>query len=63
MAERDRRVFSAFRRKPLVWNLAGGYQRLLGKTGADEIEPVLELHRQTMQICLDVNAITPAAFA
>jgi acetoin utilization deacetylase AcuC-like enzyme len=63
MAERDRRVFSAFRRKPLVWNLAGGYQRLPGKTGADEIEPVLALHRQTMQICLNVNAITPAAFA
>jgi len=33
---------------PLVWNLAGGYQR--DKTGG--IEPVLALHRQTMDVCL-----------
>jgi acetoin utilization deacetylase AcuC-like enzyme len=46
MAKRDSAVFSAFQGRPLVWNLAGGYQR-------DEhggIEPVLKLHRTTAKI-------------
>lgn len=45
MAARDEAVFKAFRNRALVWNLAGGYQR-------DEhggIEPVLALHRATVQ--------------
>lgn len=46
MRERDRLIFTlAVKHKvPLVWNLAGGYQRDT-KGG---IEPVLKLHRQTM---------------
>lgn len=54
MAERDRLVFSlAVRhRVPLVWNLAGGYQR--DRRGT--IEPVLRLHRQTMLACIDAWA-------
>lgn len=46
MRERDRLVFTlaAQHRAPLVWNLAGGYQR----DAKGGIEPVLKLHRQTM---------------
>jgi len=46
MRERDRLVFALARRHrlPLVWNLAGGYQR----DAVGGIEPVLALHRQTM---------------
>jgi acetoin utilization deacetylase AcuC-like enzyme len=42
LAERDRIVFTMARRigLPVAWNLAGGYQRPLGK--------VLEIHRNTM---------------
>lgn len=52
MADRDRMVFGACRRRkvPLCWNLAGGYQR--DDNGG--IEPVLALHRQTMSICLEM---------
>ena len=35
---------------PVVWNLAGGYQR--DEQGT--IEPVLALHRQTMDICAQI---------
>jgi acetoin utilization deacetylase AcuC-like enzyme len=45
MAQRDHAVFEAFKGRPLVWNLAGGYQR--DKRGG--IEPVLRLHRHTMK--------------
>lgn len=44
MFGRDVAVFRAFRRKALVWNLAGGYQR----AGNGSIEPVLRLHRNTL---------------
>lgn len=43
LRERDRRVFEALARVPLVWNLAGGYQRDQRGT----IEPVLEIHTNT----------------
>lgn len=46
MAKRDHAVFAAFQGKPLVWNLAGGYQR----DANGGIEPVLKLHRATAQI-------------
>ena len=46
MAWRDRIVVDTLHRKPLVWNLAGGYQR--DKDGG--IDPVLALHRLTMNI-------------
>lgn len=44
MLGRDIAVFRAFRRKALVWNLAGGYQR----DANGSIEPVLKLHRNTL---------------
>jgi len=46
MQERDALVFKLAHqhRVPLVWNLAGGYQR-----DASGIAPVLELHRNTMR--------------
>ena len=56
MRQRDRQVFESFKGKPLVWNLAGGYQ----KDANGGIEPVLALHRNTVQEW--INA-TPAASA
>lgn len=55
MRERDRLVFSLAveHRVPLVWNLAGGYQR--DRQGG--IAPVLELHRQTMIECIECCAM------
>ena len=55
MQRRDALVFqlAAERRLPLVWCLAGGYQR--DKNGG--IEPVLALHRQTMVECLKVSGV------
>ena len=44
MAKRDHAVFEAFAGRPLVWNLAGGYQR----DASGGIEPVLRLHRNTV---------------
>jgi acetoin utilization deacetylase AcuC-like enzyme len=51
MRERDALVFrlAVAHRVPLVWNLAGGYQR----TPAGSIQPVLDLHRNTMAAALD----------
>ena len=52
LLRRDEAVFRALRHTPLVWNLAGGYQR--DEDGS--IEPVLALHRMTMlawmRVCL-----------
>ena len=48
MLKRDLAVFRAFKGRPLVWNLAGGYQR--DATGC--IEPVLQLHRNTALACI-----------
>lgn len=47
---RDLAVFESciMRGAPLVWNLAGGYS----KDSAGTIEPVLAIHRQTMQECV-----------
>lgn len=45
---RDARVFAALRGVPLVWNLAGGYQR--DRRGT--IEPVLEIHTNTARACI-----------
>jgi acetoin utilization deacetylase AcuC-like enzyme len=46
MRERDRAVFAAAERAgaPLAWNLAGGYQELVGK--------VVALHVNTMRECV-----------
>lgn len=51
MLKRDLVVFRAFRGRPLVWNLAGGYQR----DAIGSIEPVLQLHRNTALACLQVT--------
>jgi len=50
MRQRDRSVFRACARLglPVVWNLAGGYQR----DAKGGIEPVLALHRNTMTECI-----------
>lgn len=55
MRQRDRSIFTncARLRVPLVWNLAGGYQR--DEKGG--IEPVLALHRNTMRECIGVAGI------
>ena len=52
LAERDRIVFTvaAAIGVPVAWNLAGGYQR----DAQGGIEPVLAIHRRTMQACADV---------
>lgn len=49
---RDRFVFDECKRwnLPVVWNLAGGYQR----DANGSIEPVLKIHRTTMQQCIEV---------
>jgi len=54
MRQRDRSVFAncARLRLPLVWNLAGGYQR----DDKGGIEPVLALHRNTLTECIGVAA-------
>jgi acetoin utilization deacetylase AcuC-like enzyme len=51
LSERDRLVFTAASRLgiPVAWNLAGGYQR----SANGGIEPVLEIHRNTMFACSD----------
>lgn len=53
MMKRDFQVFRTCHQYqiPLVWNLAGGYQR--DERGG--IEPVLQLHRNTMQACIDIH--------
>jgi len=50
LRERDRIVFTECKRLgiPVVWNLAGGYQR--DKDGG--IAPVLDIHRATMEECV-----------
>lgn len=47
MRARDRKVFDRLGHLPMVWNLAGGYQTVAGETLAQQIEPVLALHRET----------------
>ncbi len=51
MLKRDLAVFRALKGHPLVWNLAGGYQRDVAET----IEPVLQLHRNTALACTKVT--------
>jgi len=50
MSWRDRTVFERLGHKPLVWNLAGGYQLTKGLTEAQKREPVLALHRETARL-------------
>lgn len=52
MIKRDETVFSFARKNriPLVWNLAGGYQR----DAHGSIEPVLQCHRNTFEACLKI---------
>jgi acetoin utilization deacetylase AcuC-like enzyme len=52
MEARDYLVFKSCKKAgvPLVWNLAGGYQ----KEANGGIGPVLDIHRNTMQQCLHV---------
>lgn len=52
MLKRDLTVFRAFKGRPLVWNLAGGYQRDAGGS----IKSVLQLHRNTALACTKVSA-------
>lgn len=57
LAERDRRVFAAAAERgvPIAWNLAGGYQRsVLGS-----LEPLLEIHRNTMFACYETFLCGP----
>lgn len=51
MIKRDKMVFefSKTHNIPVVWNLAGGYQRDSNGT----IEPVLKCHRNTMKACIE----------
>ena len=53
MAQRDANIFAAAHQYniPIVFNLAGGY----AKDEAGTIEPVLSIHRQTMQACIDIH--------
>ena len=57
MRERDRLVFTLCRdlNIPIVWNLAGGYQR--DRHGG--ISRVLDLHRATMEECVRCFAAVP----
>jgi acetoin utilization deacetylase AcuC-like enzyme len=55
LADRDRLVFEGLGHLPLVINLAGGYQIIKGATSpAEQLEPVLALHRQTARIATEV---------
>lgn len=56
MSARDRLVFERLGRRPLVWNLAGGYQSVSGDdlTEAQRIEPVLALHRETARLHCEI---------
>jgi acetoin utilization deacetylase AcuC-like enzyme len=59
LAERDRIVFetAATFGLPVAWNLAGGYQR-----DADGgIEPVLAIHRATVEACAGVYIAAPCS--
>ena len=53
MVARDRRVFECLGHLPMVWNLAGGYQVVAGETEAEQIEPVLALHRETARLHIE----------
>lgn len=50
MCQRDKAVFRALWGRPLVWNLAGGYQ----VDFRGRIDPVLRLHRNTLLAALAV---------
>lgn len=58
MRERDELVLrlAETHRVPLVWNLAGGYQR----TPGGSIRPVLDLHKATVIAAIDSRASTPS---
>lgn len=53
MAARDRKVLEKLGQLPMVWNLAGGYQVVAGETEAEQIEPVLALHRETARLHIE----------
>jgi acetoin utilization deacetylase AcuC-like enzyme len=56
MSARDRLVFERLGHRPLVWNLAGGYQVVDGEhlSDAHRIEPVLALHRETARLHCEI---------
>lgn len=56
MITRDKKVFEFARDNhiPLVWNLAGVYQR----DNKGIIEPVLKCHRNIMQECINAYITT-----
>jgi acetoin utilization deacetylase AcuC-like enzyme len=54
MVARDRTVFEKLGHLPMVWNLAGGYQVVAGETQAQQIEPVLALHRETARLHVEI---------
>ncbi len=53
--QRDRLVFQHAHRQrtPIVWNLAGGYQ----KTPSGGIEPVLDIHENTLRACIEAFGV------
>jgi acetoin utilization deacetylase AcuC-like enzyme len=59
LAQRDRIVFdtAAHIGLPVAWNLAGGYQRDAG----GGIEPVLKIHRKTMEACVRASTLARRA--
>lgn len=48
MAQRDHMVFTGLK-CGVAWNLAGGYQTRPGTTEQERLEPVLEIHRETLR--------------
>jgi len=54
LAARDRAVFERLGHLPMVWNLAGGYQVVSGDTEAEQLEPVLALHRTTARLHCEI---------
>ena len=53
MSARDQWVFERLGHLPMGWNLPGGYQVVAGKTEAEQIEPVLALHRETARFRIE----------
>lgn len=58
MRMRDRLVFRNCEELglPVAWNLAGGYQEGPGRTFAERISAVIDIHDRTMQECVNVFA-------
>jgi len=55
MRWRDRTVAQAFAKRAMVWNLAGGYQKPVTQPDGSVIDPVLELHTNTLMEMVEAN--------